>query len=337
MIRRLSAYLLRIVALLSVVNTVCQAQSQSSLTRHVREVTRNGQTRPLGRLSPIETIRLVLVLPLRNQTALENFLQELYNPSSASYRQYLTVEEFTAKYGPSQEDYDAVIRFAEAHGLTVVGTSRNRMNVDVTGSVANIEKALHLTMGTYLHPTENRTFYAPDREPTLDLPFQLWRIAGLDNYAIPHPAGLHHRKQSASGNATTGSGPMNSFLGSDMRAAYYGGTSLTGTGQSLGLVEYYGTDLADLNTYFSNIRQTNHVPVTLLSTDGTSTSCVYPACDDTEQTLDMTQALGMAPGLSSLVVYVGSSDAAIFNAMATASPLNAQLSSSWTWTPAPQC
>src|SRR6202034_1941883 len=52
------------------------------------------------------------------------------------------------------------------------------------------------------------------------------------------------------------------------------------------------------------------------------------------QTLDMTQAIGMAPGLSSLVMYVGSSDASIFNAMATASPLNAQLSSSWTWSPA---
>jgi kumamolisin len=48
----------------------------------------------------------------------------------------------------------------------------------------------------------------------------------------------------------------------------------------------------------------------------------------------MTQALGMAPGLSSLVMYVGSSDASIFNAMATHSPLNAQLSSSWTWSPA---
>ncbi len=122
-----------------------------------------------------------------------------------------------------------------------------------------------------------------------------------------------------------------------MRAAYYGG-SLTGSGQSVGLLEYYGTDLADLNTYFTNAKQTNNVPITLLSTDGTSTSCVDTRaggdCDDTEQTLDMTQALGMAPGLSSLVMYVGSTDAAIFNAMATASPLNAQLSSSWTWYPA---
>jgi kumamolisin len=42
----------------------------------------------------------------------------------------------------------------------------------------------------------------------------------------------------------------------------------------------------------------------------------------------------MAPGLSSLVVYVGSTDAPIFNAMATASPLNSQLSCSWAWSPA---
>lgn len=333
MIRRVSTYLLGIVALLSIVNVVCQAQSRFSLTRHVREETRNGQARSLGRLASTETMRLVLVLPLRNQAALEDFLRELYDPSSPSYRQYLTVEQFTATYGPTQEDYDALIHFAEANGLTVVGTSPNRVNLDVAGPVANMEKAFHLAMGVYMHPTESRTFYAPDREPSVDLPFPLWHIAGLDNFSTPHPAGLHHRNPNVTANATVGSGPASSFLGSDMRAAYYGGTTLTGTGQSLGLLEYYGTDLSDLNTYYHNIGQTNTVPVNLLSTDGTSTSCVYPACDDTEQTLDMTQALGMAPGLASLVVYVGSSDAAIFNAMATANPLNAQLSSSWTWSP----
>ncbi len=123
-----------------------------------------------------------------------------------------------------------------------------------------------------------------------------------------------------------------------MRAAYYGG-SLTGSGQTLGLVEYYGTDLADLQTYYTNAKQTYPGSViTLYSTDGTSTSCVDSVaggkCDDTEQTLDMTQALGMAPGLSSLVVFVGSSDAAVLNAMATRTPLALSLSSSWTWSPA---
>ncbi len=334
MIRRFSTSLLTIVALVLVANIVCHAQSLSPLTRHVREVTLNGQARPVGRLPATQSMRLVLVLPLRNQAALDNFLKELYDPSSASYRQFLTVEEFTTMFGPTQEDYDAVIRFAETNGLKVVGTSRNRMNVDVMGSVSSIEAAFHVTMGVYQHPTESRIFYAPDREPTPNLAIRLWHISGLDNYSIPHPA-LMHRDLAVKPSATTGSGPSSSFLGSDMRAAYYGGTALTGSGQSLGLLEYYGTDLGDLNTYFKNVGQTNSVPITLDSTDGTSTSCLASqGCDDTEQTLDMTQAIGMAPGLSSLVVYVGSSDSAIFNAMATATPLNAQLSSSWTWSPA---
>ena len=139
-------------------------------------------------------------------------------------------------------------------------------------------------------------------------------------------------------NATTGSCPSASFCGSDMRAAYYGGT-LTGTGQTVGLLEYYGTDLADLTTYYKNAKQTEPFTPTIMSTDGTSTSCTEAGgCDDTEQTLDMTQAMGMAPGMTMLYMYVGSTDSAILSAMATHSPLTLQLSCSWGWTrrmPAP--
>ena len=77
----------------------------------------------------------------------------------------------------------------QASGFAVVGTSRNRLNVDVTGSVANIEAAFHLTLGVYQDPTANRTFYAPDREPTLDLPVQLiW--GGADAVTLPARDGL---------------------------------------------------------------------------------------------------------------------------------------------------
>lgn len=72
-------------------------------------------------------LRLVITLPLRNQDALDQFLEDVYDPNSASYRQFLTVEEFTAQFGPTQENYDAVIEFAQANGLAVVGTSRNRL------------------------------------------------------------------------------------------------------------------------------------------------------------------------------------------------------------------
>jgi subtilase family serine protease len=333
-IRKLSLPLFTLVAMIASVSIISQAQSQTLLTRHVREAVVDGDAKLVGHLPATQTMHFDIVLALRHQPDLESFLQEVYDPSSSSYRHFVTVDEFTARFGPGQEDYDTVIAFAKARGFTVVGGSRNRIDVILMGSVASIEKAFHMTMGVYQHPTENRTFYAPDREPTVDLPFQLWHISGLDNYSIPRP-NLVHRNAKTKSNATTGSGPDQSFLGSDMRAAYYGTGALTGAGQSLGLFEYAGTDLADLETYYANAGQTETVPITLKSVDGFPVTCYESeGCDDTEQTIDMTQALGMAPGLASLVMYVGFNDSTIFNAMATAEPLNAQLSCSWFWNPA---
>jgi len=150
--------LLTIGAIAAAANLLCHAQSLPPLTHHVRDAVLKGEAKPAGRLPATQTMRIVFVLPHRNQAGLDSFLKELYDPSSASYRQFLTVEEFTERFGPSQEDYDAVGSFAKAHGLAVVGTSRNRRNVDVTGQVSAIEAAFHVTMGLYQHPTENRTF-----------------------------------------------------------------------------------------------------------------------------------------------------------------------------------
>jgi kumamolisin len=316
-------------------------------THHVREVTRTGAAKPIGQLPPDQTMTLDVVLPLRDPAGLNAFLKVLYDPSSPSYRQFLSVPEFTARFGPTEENYDAVVRYLKSYGFEVTGGTRDGMDVLIKGPVSAVEAAFRVSMRTYQHPTEDRTFYAPDREPTTGLSFALWHVSGLDNYSIPHPlyvkrsdyAQAHGiNAEDVVSHATTGSGPSASFLGSDMRAAYYGGTALTGAGQNLGLFEFLGTDLADLTTYYKNVGQTNNVPITLLSTDGTSTSCVDTRaggdCDDTEQTLDMTQALGMAPGLSSLVMYIGSVDTAIISAMTTHNPLPTTIGCSWGWTPA---
>src|SRR5271157_2638017 len=210
------------------VNLVCQAQPQTLLTRHVREAVVNGEAKPVGQLPAAQTMHFDIVLALRHPVELDNFLEELYDPSSPSYKQYVTPQEFTARFGPSQEDYDALIRFAKASGFTVIGGSRDSMDVQLKGSVGAIEAAFHVTMGVYQHPTENRTFYAPDREPTVDLPFQLWHISGLDNYSIPRPV---HHKNLAHQPVVLGSCPGGFYCGSDMRAAYYGNGPLTGAGQ----------------------------------------------------------------------------------------------------------
>jgi kumamolisin len=336
MIRRLSTSLLTSFALLSVLNLVCHAQSMPLLTRHVREVTLNRQAKLVGRLPARQSMRIDVVLALRDRGGLESFLRQVYDPSSPFYRQFLTVQQFTETFGPSQENYDTLIAFAKAHGFTVVGGSRAALGVQLKGSVGTIEAAFHLNMNVYQHPTENRTFYAPDREPTVDLPFQLWHISGLDNYAIPRPL-LVHKPAGMKPLATTGSCPEQSFCGSDMRAAYYEGTALTGSGQNIGLLEYAGFDIEDVNTYYTNAGQTRNFAVTGISTDGTPINCVYPSCDDTEQTIDITQAGGMAPDVTTVYEYVGSTDTALLGCMSSDTPpcppLIPNLSSSWYWPP----
>ena len=320
------------------------AQAAEVLTHHVRDAVSANTASPVGRLAANQVMSLDVVLPLRDKAGLDAFVADVTNPSSPSFHHYLTPAQFTARFGPTQTDYDTVVRYLSQYGLSITGGSRDRMDVQVRGPVSAVEAAFNVKMGTYQHPTENRVFYSPDREPTTALAIPLWHISGLDNYSIPHP--LYVKKtdyakahgispDAVVSHATTGSGPSASFLGSDMRAAYYGGTALTGKGQNLGLFEYYGTDLADLATYYKNVKQTNNVPTSVISTDDTSTSCLNSSgCDDTEQTLDMTQALGMAPGLSSLVMYVGSTDTAIISEMTTHSPLPTTIGCSWGWTPA---
>jgi hypothetical protein len=165
-------------------------EGHQGLTRHMREEVSSRQAAWVDRLPSTQSLLLNIALPFRNESELDAVLQQIYDPQSPSYHQFLSVEEFTERFGPSQEDYDAVISFAQSNGLTVTGTAPNRMIVDVTGPVANIEAAFHVNMGVYQHPTENRTFYAPDQEPTADLPVALWHITGLDNFSIPRPASL---------------------------------------------------------------------------------------------------------------------------------------------------
>src|SRR5580692_9186599 len=132
--------------------------AQSVMTHHVRDVVRNGEARPVGRLPQSQVLEINLVLPLCDPQGLKSFLSDVYNPRSPNYRHFLTPTEFTARFGPTVEQYETVLRFANEYDLKVVGGSRDSMNVEVKGTIGAIEAAFHLNMKTYQHPTENRIF-----------------------------------------------------------------------------------------------------------------------------------------------------------------------------------
>jgi Pro-kumamolisin, activation domain/FG-GAP-like repeat/Bacterial Ig-like domain (group 3) len=305
-----------------------QAQIQT-LGHHVRSEVLSGKAALVGPLAPDQQLNLSIVLPLRNQAQLTSLLARLYNPSSPDYRKFLSVEQFADQFGATAADYQAVVSFAQANGLTVTESHANRLVVPVTGTVAQINQAFNVRMNLYQHPAENRTFYSPDREPSLALDIPVAHIAGLNNFSKPQPM-LVPGQNVAPIADVTGSGPGGSYLGSDMRAAYYGDTKLTGTGQAVGIFEFDGYYLSDVNLTFSNAGQSYSVPINNVLLDGATGNPTEG--NDTEQVLDIVQAIGMAPGLSQVRVYIGNNDADILSSMASEN-IAKQLSCSWGWMP----
>jgi len=165
------------------------APGRQMLSGHVPAVVA-GLT-PKGRLPATNRLYLAIGLPLRNQAALDELLQQLQDPGSTNFHKFLTPPEFTARFGPTEADYQAVIKFAEANGLKIAGTHPNRVVLDVEGSASNVEQAFHVTLHIYKHPAEARDFFAPDTEPSVPADLSVVTVEGLSDYARPKP--LSHK------------------------------------------------------------------------------------------------------------------------------------------------
>ena len=204
-----------------------------------------------------------------------------------------------------------------------------------------INKAFHCG-DDQLSPSQRRTVLSIPSDLDLFFFFSTWlhlsvpvaHIAGLNNFSLPRPkfkrAPANFRRNSV------GSGPSGAYLGSDMRAAYYGGTALTGSGQTVGRLEFDGYNMSDVTASFGG-QPVAPFSIRNVLLDGASAAPQTAMME--EQVLDIVQAASMAPGLSQIRVYIapgtsqiGVGDVDIFNEMATEN-IAKQLSCSWGWNP----
>jgi uncharacterized repeat protein (TIGR01451 family) len=296
------------------------APAMRTLSGHVPAAV--SRLQPSGLLSATTNLHLAIGLPLRNQAALTNLLREVYDPSSPNYHHYLTPEEFTAQFGPTEQDYQKVIDFAGANGLLVGNTHPNRMLLDVSGKVADINKALHVTLRTYHHPTENRDFFASDTEPTVEATLPILNVSGLNNYLLPHP--MYHKMSASGAKPANGSGPGGGYMGSDFRTAYIPGSALNGSGQIVGLLQFDGYFASDITTY-EGLAGLPNVTLQNVLLDGFNGQ---PGPNNDEVCLDIETAISMAPGLSKVVVFEGYFPNSILSSMASSNQIK-QFSASW--------
>ena len=315
-------------AMLLLFTTPGSGAERQLLRGHVPVAVARLGLRPVGQLPATNRLNVAIGLPLRNTNALNQLLQDMYDPASLQFRHYLTPEQFTERFGPTKQDYGAVVQFAKSHGLDITATHSNRVLLDVAGQVADIEKAFQVTLYRYQHPTEARQFYAPDVEPSVEAGLAVLDISGLNNYSMPRPAA---QRASGTTGATpaSGSGPSGSYMSKDLRNAYAPGVTLTGAGQSVGLVAFAAFYTSDIRT-FETVAGLPNVPIKVVLLDGfngvpTSNQAIG------EATLDIEMAIAMAPGLSNVVAFDAGPNGVfndILNAMA-GNPQIKQFSCSW--------
>jgi kumamolisin len=189
-----------------------------------------------------------------------------------------------------------VRKFLEDAGLHVTGVSANRLLINATGTVAQVEQAFAITISQY--HLDGRTVFAPDRSPLIPVALapSIQGIVGLDNVGQVHPAGEQALLQPAQRSAVPPG-----FTPTDLRSAYDVASLISaggdGTGQNVAVVEfapYIPGDLAAFRSHYSLPSATvnNHsVDLATVTCATAGTSCDVSGISEADLDVEVVSAL----------------------------------------------
>ncbi len=117
---------------------------QGSVSGRVRRAADLGAA-PQGRT--LDSLSLRFSLTSAQQADLTQLLADQLNPGSPSYHQWLTPEQYGARFGLSSADIAKVSTWLTGQGFKVTGTARSSTFIEFTGTVAQVQQAF----GTSIH------------------------------------------------------------------------------------------------------------------------------------------------------------------------------------------
>ncbi|MDX6638885.1 MAG: hypothetical protein QOJ01_2396 [Solirubrobacterales bacterium] len=144
-----------VVGLAAVTSTVALAlPGGSSAARHSsRKTFKNSVSsfaKPAAAVGNAEgKVPLTIALRWSHGAKLKHFTAAVSDPSSSSYRQFLSAGAFRARYAPSAGRVAAVKSFLRSKGLHVTGISRSRVLLDAVGSASAAERAFGTRLENY--------------------------------------------------------------------------------------------------------------------------------------------------------------------------------------------
>jgi hypothetical protein len=96
---------------------------------------------------PLESLSLRFSMTPAQQADLNQLLAAQLDPSSASYHQWLTSEQFGARFGLSSSDLANVSTWLTSQGFTITSVAKSSTFISFSGTVAQVQQAF----GTTIH------------------------------------------------------------------------------------------------------------------------------------------------------------------------------------------
>jgi subtilase family serine protease len=244
---------------------------------------------------PNKLLTIVVGLKLHNEAEFTDLLNRLYDADSPDYHRWITPADFLGKFSPSQTDVDAVRQHLESHGLTIKRVSDNRVLVQATGTVAQIEEAFAIDINVYKLGTE--THYSNDRNPSVPASLKdvVESVTGLTSLETMHHASNFERSPAATISYTPLEIATIYNFPSSLNT-FHGKTIYDGTGVTIALATadaYLTSDVDYFWTYYA-IQRTGSL--TNICVNGCPSALAY------EPTLDVEYAGAQAPG-ANVIVY----------------------------------
>jgi kumamolisin len=257
---------------------------------------------------PNAVLTIVVGLKLHNESEFTDLLNRLYDANSADYHRWITPADFLAKFSPIQSDVDAVRQHLESHGLTIKRVSDNRVLVEATGTVAQIEEAFAININAYKLGAE--THYSNDRNPSVpsSLKDVVESVTGLSSLEKMHHTSNFEESPAAAVTYTPLEIATIYNFPSSLNS-FHGKTVYDGTGVTIALATadtYLTSDVDYFWTYFA-IQRTG--TLTNICVNGCTSTLAY------EPTLDVEWSGAQAPGANLIVYEVPSSSFSDFSLM----------------------
>ncbi|MDR3689720.1 MAG: protease pro-enzyme activation domain-containing protein [Fimbriimonas sp.] len=96
---------------------------------------------------PGESVYFAISLQPRDPSGMQTLADQINDPWSPNYRQFLTPEQVGERFGPAQSDVDATVAYLTANGLTVSDVAKNRLTIMATGTAKQVSWAFKTNLG----------------------------------------------------------------------------------------------------------------------------------------------------------------------------------------------